>query len=191
VKSIALALCIAAGLLPTPATACVGKTLAVGVAESPEALLLAELVAVLVNERTGTAINVLSYRDGAALYEGLKKGEVGILVERSDLALERLSKERPVDPAQSYAAAKEAYQKELGLLFLDAFGAFAAGTGKAGFGPVLTPDVAANFPAMPRVINKIGKVLDEQAFGKLVAAVKSGEKAKKVAREFLQSKRLI
>jgi len=51
--------------------------------------------------------------------------------------------------------------------------------------------VVNNFPALPRVIGKLGSALNDENYARLVKSVESGEQPKKAARDFLKSKKLI
>ena len=56
---------------------------------------------------------------------------------------------------------------------------------------VLRVEVLNNFPALPRVIGKLGNLLNDEIRSKLIRSVESGEQPKKAARDFLKSKKLI
>jgi glycine betaine/choline ABC-type transport system substrate-binding protein len=48
-----------------------------------------------------------------------------------------------------------------------------------------------NFPALPRVVNKLASAIKPDALTSMVTQVSSGEAPKQVARDFLRRKRLI
>ena len=164
--------------------ACVGKTLYIGALNSTYEQLFSEMLLVLISERTGTTVNIKYYKDSRELYNAVKKNEVGILVENTDRALEILGRQREQNLEAAYRVAKEEFRKNLNLVWLKPFGFLS-------YSPLLTVDVLSNFPALPRVINKLGGIMNEEIFLKMVRSVKSGEKPKTVAREFLKTRKLI
>jgi len=189
---IALALLAMAG----SAGACVGRILYVGALDTTEGKVVAELLAVLINERTGTTVKTKFYPDLHKLYEALKVSEeekrVDIFVEETGGALARLGATPTANPTDDYAAAKERYDKELDLIWLNPFG-FTTGQGTATptiSAPLIRRDVLTNFPLLPRVLNKLAGAIDEQAYRDLITEAK-GEKPHNVAKEFLRARKLI
>ncbi|HSH69816.1 MAG TPA: hypothetical protein VK997_07850, partial [Deferrisomatales bacterium] len=63
---IALTLLLAS-LATVPAAACVGKTLIIGAVETPEGRLVAQVIAILINERTGTTVKIQNFADADAV----------------------------------------------------------------------------------------------------------------------------
>ncbi len=59
-------------LFATPSLACIGKTLYIGAMDRPSDKVMAEPVALLINERTGTAVQIRYMADNDALYAGFK-----------------------------------------------------------------------------------------------------------------------
>lgn len=175
------------------AEACVGKVLSIGILNSPDEQISAEMLSVLINERTGTAVNIKYYKDTKDLYSAIKRGEVGMLIENTDRAMEILGRQRPNDIRKAYDIAKEEFSRDLNLVWLNPFGSLtgAEGRGQRYYSPVITADVLNNFPALPRLINKLGGIMDEEIFSRMIKTVKSGEKPRKIARDFLKAKRLI
>ncbi len=174
------------------AAACVGKTITIGVPESIEERMLAELVAVLVNERTGTKVDVKIFADPQGVFDAVKKGEVGVLIENTDHALRALGEEKKADFEDAYSVSKAGYRKRFGLVWLKRFGLLGERGGKPLlYAPVLTTEIMRSFPALPRVINKLARVIGARAFGGMLASARSGKELKAIARDYLRSKRLI
>ena len=175
------------------ADACVGKTIYIGVLNSPYEQLFAEMLSVLITERTGTTVDIKYYKDSRELYRAVKKNEVGILVENTAHALEILGRTKPETVEKAYAISKEEFRKNLNLVWLKPFVLLSEDGGKSQnyYSPLIAVDVLSNFPALPRVINKLGGIMNESLFLKMVASVKSGEKPETVAREFLRERKLI
>lgn len=190
-KQMVLVLTAVLLLFSSSAFACVGKTLIIGALASPNEQLLAQLMAVIINERTGTTVNVQYYDDQQKLYAAVAKKEVNIIAENTGRALQRLGKETSGDAEAIYAAVKEAYRKELQLVLLKPFGN--AGAGDKPFVDVaaIAEGILIEYPALPRVIEKLAGIVQEKSYPQLLAAVESGDKPNQVARDFLKKKRFI
>lgn len=172
--------------------ACVGKTLSIGVLDNTNEQVLAEMLSVLISERTGTTVNVRMYKDQKDLYGAVKKGEVSIFVENTGRTMDLLGRPEEEDAGKAYAISKSEYRKNWNLVWLEPLGLLTTGGGKAVYyTPVIALNVLENFPALPRVINKLSGVINDEVYGKLVESSKSGNKPKKAARDFLKAKKLI
>jgi len=173
--------------------ACVGRTLFIGVLNASPEQMLSEMLSVLINERTGTTVNIKYYDSPKELYDAVKKNEVGILVENTDRAMEIVGKQNKESGKDAYSALKEEYRNRLSLVWLEPFGLLSMDNGKTQYyyGPVITEDVLVNFPALPRLINKLSGVINDKAFSKMIRSMESGEKPQRIARDFLKAKKLI
>ncbi len=183
----------AALLLFSPQSdACVGKALNIGVVHSTEGKVFAELLSALIAERTGTSVKAKFYKSSLEIYEAVKRKEVDILIENTTRALDILNKPSESDAATTYEIVKATYEKEKGLVWLKPFG-FLNGSGDSPSftAALLRDDVLTNFPALPRVINKLGGIINDETYTRLIKSVESGERPEKVARDFLKSKKLI
>lgn len=183
-KSFALLLVLIAMSFVTPAFACVGKTLFVGTTGSSQEILIAEIISQLVTERTGTTVKIVQYKDSAELYNAVKKGEVGVLVENTERAL-RLLDRKESNARQAYETAKSEFRKNYNLVWLEPFGT------NQTFAPVITTDTMSHLPALPKLLNKLAGALNDESYGKLLKTLKSDDKPRRVARDFLKSKKLI
>ena len=191
-----LALLLGAAMAaPPPVSACVGKTLVVGALDTPQQQVLANLLAILIGERTGTTVKVVPAASHAAAHEALLRADLDMYVEYTGIGQVQILGGAPIaDRAELYKAVKERYNQELNLVWLEPFG-FAdkqlapAGT-VAEAAPVVRKDTLKKFPALARLINKLGGTIDLAAMQKLEAGV-SGGNAKDVARKFLKDNRLI
>ncbi len=173
-------------LLAGPAAACVGKTVVVGSLDSPRGRLVAQVLAILINERTGTTVKVTEFADAEALHRGLAGGSVDLGVEHPRRALARLGLEAPADPAAALEAAKGAYLEKLNLVWMPALGFGGADPDGQG-APVVRKDTVKKFPALPRLIAKTEGLLPDAV---LATLEKAGDPAR-VAREYLREKKLI
>jgi len=175
------------------AEACVGKVLYIGAVSSAEGQVLSEILATIINERTGTTVNTRYYKDSQGLYDAVKARQVDMIIENTTRAMHILSKTVDTDLKRTYESVKSAYEKEKGLIWFKPFG-FSNGKdteGQSYTAPLLRIDVINNFPALPRLIGKLGGTVNNETYAKLMKLVESGEKPKKVARDFLRSKKLI
>ncbi len=167
------------------ALACVGKTLYIGVTNSPNELLFAEMISILVNERTGTTVKIVSYKDAREMYRAVKKGEVGVVVENADRALKILEKPAEGNAKAAYDTARKEYRKGLNMVWLEPFGV------SQYYAPVVSVETIGNLPALPKLINKLGGIVNDETCARLLKSLKSDEKPKKVARDFLKTRKLI
>lgn len=191
-KSLFLPLLLLFFLIPK-ADACVGKKLTVGALDSAEGQVLAEMLCSLINERTGTTIVVRLFASEQDLYQAVQVKQVDISIENTASAMQALKKTPDSDVNKTYETVKAIYEKEKGLVWLKPFG-FLHRNGESSpshTAAVLRVEVLNNFPALPRVIGKLGNVLNDETRTRLVKSVESGEKPKKAARDFLKSKKLI
>ena len=109
--------------------ACVGKTLTIGVTNSIEGKLFAEMLSTLVNERTGTTINIKLFDNSQDIYEAVRKQEVDISIENTTRALTMLKMPNEADIKKAYKVVKAIYEKEKGLIWLKPFGFTKVGDG--------------------------------------------------------------
>jgi osmoprotectant transport system substrate-binding protein len=178
-----------------PAAACVGKTLVVGALETPQQQVLAQLLAILIGERTGTTVKVVPAASHAAAHEALLRADLDMYVEYTGIGQVQLLGGAPIaDPGALYKAVKERYNQELNLVWLEPFGFVDPRLAPAGTvaeaAPVVLKDTLKKYPALARLINKLGGVIDQATMQKLEAAAGSGN-AKDVARKFLKDNRFI
>ncbi len=173
--------------------ACVGRIINIGITNSVNENLLAELVSVLINERTGTTVNIKVFDNAKELYDSVKKAELGIIIENTDHAMSMLNMPNSKDKEKDYDISKKEFRERMNLIWLNPFGFLPEekGSGKYFYAAVITEDVLINFPALPRVINKLNGISNDTDFNKVVKAVKSGEKVRRAARDFLKKKKLI
>jgi len=179
-----------------PAHACVGKTLVIGSVNTPELSTTAEMLSVLITERTGTTVVVKYFDNFPACYDAVKKGDVDILIDYTGRCYtDVLGKPAEQDAGKVFSAVKEAYQRDMNLVWLEPFGFSDTASAKPGStpaiaAPVVRKDTLNKFPALPRVINKLAGKLDNDVMSKLTSDGGNG-KTKKVTRKFLKDRKLI
>lgn len=172
----------------SPGYACVGKTLHIGVLNDPNEQLLAELVSQLITARTGTTVKIETYKEQRELYNSVKTGQVGLVIESTDRALEMIGKPKETGKA-AFESAKAEYRKSLGLIWLEPFGGAQGGRSQL-YAPVLSTEILSSLPALPKLLQKLAGITGDAGYAKLLRA-KADDNTKKIAREFLKSRKLI
>ncbi len=184
-------------LISTPTQACVGRILYVGAVDNPEERLMAEMLVLLINERTGTSVKIRYFDDRKEIYTALKsnieKDRVDIVVENTADAAELLNISLQSDLNADYTSLKKRYDQDFSIIWLNPFGFTNnnASTEQSISAPLVRRDVLTNFPLLPRVLNKLSGAINNDAYFTLLKKVKSGKKHKNVARDFLQDKKFI
>lgn len=178
-----ISLCVVALLLTTIdlSSACVGRTLHLGISNVSNERLLAEIASLLITERTGSTVQIDVYKDSTELYNAIKNGNVNVIFENTSHAAEVVGKSKD----STHDQIKSEYRTRLNLTWLELFG------GSVKYGPVLTAETVAIYPVLPKLLNKLSKALENDTYAKLLKSVESADKTKKVAKEFLKGKKLI
>jgi osmoprotectant transport system substrate-binding protein len=161
--------------------ACVGRTVHLAITSAPNERLLAEMAALMITERTGSNVQIDVYKDSAELYSAVKQGKVNVMFENTTRAAEVLGKAKD----SPYEQIKTEYRTKLNLTWLETIG------GTLKYGPVLTTETLATYPALPKLLIKLSGALVNDTYAKLLKTVEAPDKTKKVARDFLKSKKLI
>lgn len=177
------------------ANACVGRILYIGALQSNSGKLMSEMLALLINERTGTTIQIRSFDTADQLYLALKSPKeaerVDIIVEDTTQALTIAKQAAAATPEQDFTAVKAFYEKELDVVWLTPFGFNADATKPSISAPLVRRDVLTNFPLLPRVLNKLAGAINDKAFHDLIKALDGGEKPKNAAKDFLKKQKFI
>lgn len=176
------------------ASACVGRILYLGALQSNTDKLMSEMLALLINERTGTTIQIRSFDTPDQLYKAVKSTKeeerVDIIVEDTAQALS-IAKQTAASPDKDFLAAKAFYEKELDIVWLNPFGYNKDAAKPSISAPLLRRDVLTNFPLLPRVLNKLAGAINDKAYQELIKSVNAGDKPKNVAKDFLKKQKLI
>ena len=183
---------------PRISAACVGKSLVIGGVNSPNVVTITEMLNILITERTGTTVVIKYFDDYKSLGEAAKKGEVDIMVDFTGRCYVDVMNQLPeTSKDKVFAAVKEAYQRDLNLIWLEPFGfsdqsvvSQKAGATPAVAAPVVRKDTLVKFPALPRVINKLAGKVDNSQITRLTDESQGG-KVKKVTRKYLKDNKLI
>lgn len=178
-----------------PASACVGKTLVVGYAGTVQQEVLAQLLSILITERTGTTVKTVRYDTPAAVQEAMLKADLDIAVQYTGVAQVEVLKGKAIaDPEALYQAVKAGYNQDLNLVWLSPLGFDEPRLAPVGTvaqaAPVVRKDTLKKFPALSRLINKLGGTIDAGRMHELEA--QAGKKdAREAARNFLKAGKLI
>lgn len=200
----ALALSVAAvtALLVAPpgaARACVGRTLYVGYYDAPEQVMVAQILSVFIDERTGTTVKMTRFDTRDAAFEAIRNDRVSLYADYSGIVLSRFGGEPPgPDPEKNFARLKELLNRKHNVVWLEPFGFDgnispgpskpAPGQGTAGL--MLCKDALSKFPALPKLLGKLRGVLDNGTMAGLLREAKDSD-PRAVARRFLKSRKLI
>jgi len=175
--------------------ACVGRILYLGALESNEDKLMSEMLALLINERTGTTIQIRSFATPDQLYTALKSTKeeerVDIIVEDTARAMSIAKQTATNTPDQDFLTVKAFYEKELDVVWLNPFGYTKAAAQPSISAPLVRRDVLTNFPLLPRVLNKLAGAINDKAYQELVKTLAAGEKPKNAAKDFLKKQKFI
>ena len=179
----------------TLSVACVGKSLEIGTTGTVQQEVLANIIAELIGERTGTTVKVVSFKNSDEAHAALLNADIDMYVEYTGVGQTMILQAQPLtDAAELYKAVKDRYNEELNLVWLKPFGFDAAqslGVAlPAEAAPVVRKDTLKKFPALARLINKLGGTIDQKTIASLEKEASSGQ-SKQVAHGFLKNNRLI
>jgi len=182
-------LLIVSALYISPLNACVGKTLHIGILDSPNEQMLAELTSQIITARTGTTVKIETYKSQKDMYSAVKQGQLGMVIESTDRAFDMIGKPREAGKA-AFDSAKAEYRKSLNLIWLEPYGAVPGGTSSQLLAPVISNDILSSLPALPKLLQKLSGITNDSGYSKIMKS-KGDEKPKKLAKDLLKSKKLI
>ena len=178
---------------------CVGRLLVVAVSNSPDQIIMGQMMSVLINERTGTTVNIIQPGDLKACHEAVLKGKACIYISYIGMAQADMGGSDVVnDPQESYTLVSQSYLEKLDMVWLKPFGFQGPLTNEAHSEkdrgtlavPIATKDTLRKFPVLDRVINKLGNRIDNNIIEELRKKTENQD-VKKVVREFLKAQNLI
>ncbi len=186
------------GAAPGGAEACVGRTLYVGYFDSPDQVLVANLLAVFIDERTGTTVSLRRFGSREEAFDAVRKDKVSLYADYSSVVLAKFAGEKPSrDEGKNLARLKELLNRSHNVVWLEPFGydryypdARGAGEKPGPAGLMLCKDALAKFPALPKLLAKLSGILDNATMESLLREAERSE-PRAVARRFLKSRKLI
>ena len=194
--TIIIAITITIIVAPTSSFACVGRKLVIGSLKADRPGMVIRILSILIHERTGTTVEVKFYPDRDKLLAAVKKNKVDLYVDHVDSAIDRLKVEvSSTEEGERFNAVKRRFEEELNLIWLKPMGYSGIdhdGRSLGAASVVVHKDTLKKFPALPRLLEKIGTrvVLDDGRLDSLVKKARS-EKPAKVARNYLKEVKLI
>ena len=175
--------------MSSPINACVGKTLHIGILDNPNEQMLAEMTSQLITARTGTTVKIDTFKGQKEMYSAIKQGQLGMVIESTDRAFEVIGKPKESGKA-GFESAKAEYRKSLNLIWLEPYGAVQGGSPSQLLAPVIANDTLNALPALPKLLQKLSGITADSGFSRMMKT-KNDEKPKKLAKDFLKSKKLI
>ena len=178
---------------------CVGRILNLAVDSSPDQQTVGNVLAVFINERTGTTVNLKSCSDIQECQDMVEKGDADMFISYTGPASSAIPGTRQGNTAQeTYSLVKQYFIHNYSMIWLRPFGYH---------GPVdkhlhsdcdedslaaavITRKVLNKFPVLDRVINKLSGRIDDAVLKELVQSSDSG-KDKAAIKKFLKQGNLI
>jgi osmoprotectant transport system substrate-binding protein len=193
-----LAAALAALPFSSPAQACVGRTILIGYHDAPDQVMVANLLAVFIDERTGTTVTLRRFGTREEAFEAIRDDRVSLYTDYSSFLLSRFAGERPSgDDGRDAARLKEVLNRKYNVVWLEPFGYDRYFPGAAGKGErpgqagmMLCRDALSKFPALPKLLGKLRGVLDNDTMASLLREAAASD-PRTVARRFLKSRKLI
>lgn len=197
-RIVSAAAILAALFLPSPVPACVGRTIVVGYHDAPDQVIVANILAVLIDERTGTTVRLIRFHTREEAFEAVRQDKVSLYSDYSSILLSKFAGERPSgDDGKNIVRLKEVLNRKYNVVWLEPFGydryfpeKAANGERPGQAGVMLCKDALSKFPALPKLIGKLRGVLDNETMASLLREASASD-PKTVARRFLKSRKLI
>ncbi len=187
------------GSISTSAYCCVGRILTVAIDNSVDQKVVGTVLAIFINERTGTTVDLIPCKDISSCKDMVKNGDADIFIDYiGQASLEIGDASKASSPQEIYSLVKQYFLHNYSMVWLKPFGYHGPlGTlPKPGFGqgslaaPVTSSRVLDQFPILDRVINKLSGKLDDECLKKLVQDSKAGDN-ETVIKKFLRDRNLI
>jgi osmoprotectant transport system substrate-binding protein len=183
------------------ALACVGKTIQIGVLGGGEGRILSKMLAILVNERTGTSIKIREYPGFRESFAAMEKDEVDVVIAFPGQALTEAggSPALAESPEKVMETARQTFNEKFNLVWLEPWGVSDEGRfirDPAGrpvttlAAPLVRKDTLKEFPALARLINKMAGRLPTTVMAGLLKKAETGD-PDRIVREYLKAEKLI
>lgn len=186
-------------LLSNPVHSCVGRLLIVAVTDSPDQVIMGQMLSILINQRTGTTVETVQPGDLKTCHRTVLKEKADIYIDYVGNGLARTGEScEGDDPQEAYILVSQSYLERYAMVWLKPFGYLGPLTleenAQKGDGtlaaPVATKDVLRRFPVLDRLINKLGGKIDNNTMEELRRKIEI-RNVKEVVKEFLAAQRLI
>ena len=177
--------------------ACVGRKLHIGYKNYTEQEILAEMLALMIRERTGTEVVLKPFKSTKAAYKAIGGGNIQVYIEYTGIGLRDVMGGVPEGSAEdTYMAVKKAYAEVYNVIWLKPFGyqttyKFYRKDIEAGIpmdaAPIVRRETLKKFPALARLLNQLSGKIDNKTISDLIARVdKNGESPDVIAGTFLK-----
>jgi osmoprotectant transport system substrate-binding protein len=173
-------------LLPAPALSCVGRKLVFGSLSDVRGAMVSRVLSILVHERTGTTVELVFFPGESELRSAAREGKVDLFVGYAGTA-------QPAE--QALADVRRRDEEEANLAWgkmLGCQGFASDGTARGPAAPVVRKDTLKKFPALPRLLEKVGSkvALTDEVVRILLDKAGDGRE-EKAARDWLREVKLI
>ena len=185
--------------LPNPVHTCVGRLLIIAVSDSADQDIMGEMLSILINERTGTTVEIVRAGDVKRCHETILNGKANIYINYIGLGRANTAGSGDVDdPQKVYTLLSQSYKEKFGMIWLKPFGFQGPLTDEVSgkkdrislAAPITTKDVLKKFPILDRLINKLGGRIDNNTIDELRKNTENQD-VEEVVRDFLKAQRLI
>ncbi|MDH4318846.1 MAG: hypothetical protein OEV64_10685 [Desulfobulbaceae bacterium] len=175
---------------------CVGRLLVLAVGDTPDQVVMAEMLSLLVNERTGTSVELIKPGNLDACKEAVKQDKAQIFFTYVGVAQAEMGETADSNSQETYNKVRQHYLDTYDMVWLKPFG-FSGPMEQNGkvengslIAPVSTSEVLKRFPVLDRVINKLKDKVDDKTIADLVEKTKEKD-VKEVVKDFLKSNKMI
>ncbi len=186
-------------LMSSTAYCCVGRILTVAIDQSMDQKVVATVMAIFINERTGTTVDLIPCKDLKECQTMVKNGDADIFIDYigpASMGIEGIDKN--ATPQEIFSIVKHYFIREYSMVWLRPFGYHGPVYDKNDLdpekgslaAPVTTRRVLDQFPVLDRVINKLSGKLDDATLKKLIRDSNEG-KDETVIKKFLKVRNLI
>ena len=178
-----------------PIVACTGKTVTIARTGDLQQEILAQMLVILIDARTGTTVDEKVYPSAEEAHAAVVGHDADLGIEYTGvIRVKTLNKGPIADPAELYTAVKEEYDQELNLLTMPPLGfnnTDLAPEGSVAQGVIiLRKDTWTKFPALDKLITKLSGKIDDAAMQKLEERA-ANEEIRDIVRDFLRANRLL
>ncbi len=192
------AVALVGAVFPADGFACVGRTITIGYYDSPDQELVANILAVFIDERTGTTVRLSRFATRDEAFEAIRRDKVSLYADYSKIVLARFGGEAAdPDRERTIVRLKEVLNGRFNVVWLEPFGydRYFSDKGREGSDPgeggvMLCKDALSRFPALPRLLAKLRGTLDNGTMEALLREAAASD-AKTAARRFLKTRKLI
>ena len=176
-----------------------GRLLVVAVTNSADQVIMGQMLSLLINERTGTSVEVIQQGDIEKCHEAVLKGKANIYLSYIGTGYADMTGSTKVDdPQMVYTLVNQGYLEKFDMVWLRPFGFEGPlDPGRNGkdqsvslAAPVTTKDVLRKFPVLDRVINKLAGRIDDAIINELAKEAGNGD-VRELVKDFLKDQKLI